>query len=52
MTVAGAGAGSWGAPVAGVMRPTADGCNSLTQASNSLRWCPVSKKFFHAGHEP
>jgi hypothetical protein len=33
--------GRWGTPVAGVMRPTTDGCDSLTQPCSWSRWRPV-----------
>jgi hypothetical protein len=38
------GSGHWGTPVAGVSRPTTDGCDSLTQAGDQPRWRPVSKQ--------
>src|SRR5258707_912546 len=48
---AAAAAGFWGAPVASVMRPTADGCDSLTQANNWPAGVRYRSKLFHAGRE-
>jgi hypothetical protein len=44
MKASGRGVRFLGAPVGEVMLPTIDNRDNLTPASNSLRWCPVSKQ--------